>query len=79
VITSEPVTGFRAPTVVVADRWGEIIHETVAPEASMLPSGEDLLVFLHAHRRVDRDRVCADCSGEPWNPRRPGVPPGCLG
>jgi hypothetical protein len=47
VITSEPVTGFRTPTVVVADRWGEIVHETVAPEASMLPSGEDLLEWVN--------------------------------
>lgn len=60
VISSESVAGLPTPGVIVADRWGEIIHvvRPAEPGASM-PNADDLLEWVNFVRIQ-----CPECP--PW-------------
>lgn len=59
VITRERVPGVPTPGALVADRWGEIVHVTAAPQAAALPAPSELLDWLdYVERR------CPECEGE---------------
>ena len=59
VIARDEVAGLRTPTVLLADRWGEVIHITAASESARSPAADDLLPWLQyiQHR-------CPECEGE---------------
>jgi hypothetical protein len=48
VVTTDPVPGLAPPRVVVADRWGEILHIVTAPggQVSELPGVDDVLSWV---------------------------------
>jgi hypothetical protein len=49
VVTSDSVPGLPTPTVLVADRWGEILHRETASDgqALQLPDVDELLSWAH--------------------------------
>lgn len=59
VITRDQVPGLPAPGLLVADRWGEIVHIVTSPAVNELPCTNELLQWLEAieHR-------CPECEGE---------------
>lgn len=59
VVTHEPVAGVPAPGVLVADRWGEVVHVAAAPPDGPGSAAADLLEWAEhvAHR-------CPECEGE---------------
>ena len=59
VVTRDAVPGLPAAAVLIADRWGEIIHVATAADVTGLPAPEDLIAWLEhvAHR-------CPECEGE---------------
>jgi hypothetical protein len=59
IVTGDAVAGLPVPAVIIADRWGEILHLDTAPEFPRSPSPEDLLDWLEyvQHR-------CPECEGE---------------
>lgn len=59
VITRDNIPGLPAPGVLVADRWGEIIHVAAASAVDDLPPAEDLLDWT---RYVQTQ--CPECEGE---------------
>jgi len=59
VVTRDPVRGLPAPAVVVADRWGEIIHVATPSAVSDLPSATALLGWLDF-----LEQRCPECEGE---------------
>lgn len=59
VITRDELPGLRAPAVVLADRWGEIIHVTAASESARSPAVDDLLAWLQYI-----ENRCPECEGE---------------
>lgn len=59
VVTREHVPGLVAPALLVADRWGEIVHIVTAPSASELPAADQLLTWLEAI-----EYRCPECEGE---------------
>ena len=59
VITRDPIGDVPAPAVVVADKWGEVIHATAAASVGELPSAEDLLDWIEYVRSK-----CPECEGE---------------
>ena len=59
VITREQVPGLPAPGVLVADRWGEIVHVSAAGDAADLTPAQELLDWIvHVQSR------CPECEGE---------------
>jgi peroxiredoxin len=56
VITSDDVMGLRTPSVVIADRWGEIVHIT---DSAALPSADDVIEWIDYIRQR-----CPECEGE---------------
>jgi hypothetical protein len=46
IITRDAVPGIRAPAMLVADRWGEIIHIAARSESERSPAPERLLGWL---------------------------------
>ena len=59
VITHDAIAGVDAPAVVIADRWGEIIHIATAAEVSDLPALPEILDWLaHIQHR------CPECEGD---------------
>jgi hypothetical protein len=48
VVTSDGVRGFVAPGVVIADRWGEILHAASPPggDLTQLPTVSELLSWV---------------------------------
>jgi hypothetical protein len=52
VVTADIVPGLSAPRVVIADRWGEILHieAPVAGDVSTLPNVEELLSWVRFAR-----------------------------
>jgi hypothetical protein len=59
VVTCEPVAGLSAPSVLVADKWGEIVHLTTARRLEDLPSAAQLLEWLDY-----LEQRCPECEGE---------------
>ena len=59
VITREPVPGIPSPGLVVADRWGEIVHAAHPPRVDDLASAEALLEWV-----TFLEQKCPECEGE---------------
>ena len=59
VVTADRVPGIPSPAVVVADRWGEIVHVATASQVDDLTSPEELLDWVDY-----LDRRCPECEGE---------------
>ena len=59
VVTREAVEGVPHPGVVVADRWGEIVHIAALPAGAGLPDVDDLREWVHFTRMR-----CPECEGE---------------
>jgi hypothetical protein len=59
VVTRDEVPGLAAPSVLIADRWGEVIHISEAPTSAGLPGFRDLLEWVEYVRRR-----CPECEGE---------------
>ena len=59
VVTRDPVAEIASPGIVVADRWGEIVHIAQATPVDALPSPEDLLDWLDY-----LEKRCPECEGE---------------
>jgi hypothetical protein len=59
VIARDDVPWLRGPAVLLADRWGEVIHITAASESARSPAADDLLPWL----QYIQNR-CPECEGE---------------
>jgi peroxiredoxin len=59
VVTREHIAGLAAPGLLVADRWGEIVHIVASPSVSELPAADRLLKWLEAI-----EYRCPECEGE---------------
>jgi peroxiredoxin len=59
VITRDAIEGVPHPGVLVADRWGEIVHIASTSEDAGRPDVDDLLEWLHFTRMR-----CPECEGE---------------
>jgi hypothetical protein len=59
VVTGDRVPGIQSPAVVVADRWGEIVHVATTSQVDDLTSPEELLDWVDY-----LDRRCPKCEGE---------------
>jgi hypothetical protein len=59
VVSADHVPGIPSPAVVVADRWGEIVHVATASQVDDLTSPEELLDWVDY-----LDRRCPECEGE---------------
>lgn len=59
VITRDSVPGLAGPAVLVADRWGEIVHVAATARVAELPAPEALLEWLDY-----LERRCPECEGE---------------
>jgi hypothetical protein len=59
VVTLESVIGLPARGVVIADRWGEIVHVADVPEPGLLPTPEELFEWIEYV-----ERQCPECEGE---------------
>jgi hypothetical protein len=59
VATTDRVPGVESPAVVVADRWGEIVHAAATSYVDELTSPQELVDWVdYLHRR------CPECEGE---------------
>ena len=59
VITRDRIEGLHSPGVLVADKWGEIMHVAGGVSVSELPTPDDLLEWVdYVERR------CPECEGE---------------
>jgi hypothetical protein len=56
IVTHDPVVGLAAPGVLIADRWGEVVHVASGPD---LPSVSDLIAWVEYVQRR-----CPECEGE---------------
>lgn len=59
VVTCEPVPGVPARSVIVADKWGEIVHLATVRRLEDLPSAAQLLEWLDY-----LEQRCPECEGE---------------
>ena len=59
VIARDEVPWLRGPAVLLADRWGEVIHITAASESARSPAAYDLLPWLQYI-----ENRCPECEGE---------------
>lgn len=59
VITRDDVGGLRTPGVLIADRWGEVVHVAEAASCAQLPSCDELIEWIEYVRRR-----CPECEGE---------------
>jgi hypothetical protein len=59
VITRDDVSGLPAPGLLIADRWGEIVHVTSASASAQSPTPEELLGWLEYVQNR-----CPECEGE---------------
>ena len=59
VVTHEAVEGVPQPGVVVADRWGEIVHIAALPADAGLPDVDELREWVHFTQMR-----CPECEGE---------------
>ena len=51
VVTRDRVEGLPPPSVLVADRWGEVVHVAVATRVEDLPAAADVLEWLEYIQR----------------------------
>ena len=59
VLTRDQISGVPSPGVVVADRWGEVVHVAWSPRVDGLTPPEELLDWVdYLNRR------CPECEGE---------------
>ena len=59
VVTRDAIAGTRAPAVVVADRWGEVIYAAAAGSVRELSRVEELVEWIEYVRNK-----CPECEGE---------------
>jgi len=59
VITRDVIAGTPCPGVVIADRWGEIVHVTGGSHVAVLPGPDELLEWIDYVQRQ-----CPECQGE---------------
>jgi hypothetical protein len=59
VVTRDPISGITSPGIVVADRWGEIVHVSQAIHVEDLTLPQDLLDWLDY-----LEKRCPECEGE---------------
>jgi hypothetical protein len=59
VVTRDIVAGLRRPGVLVADRWGEIVHVAAGPDVADLPRPDELSEWI-----TYLQRQCPECEGE---------------
>lgn len=59
VVTRDRVPAIQGPAVVVADRWGEIVHLATTSQVEALTSPEELLDWVDY-----LGRRCPECEGE---------------
>jgi hypothetical protein len=59
IVTRDPVEGLAPPAVVVADRWGEIVHVATAIRTADLPLPDELLEWLDY-----LETRCPECEAE---------------
>ena len=59
VITQDGVAGVAAPGVLIADKWGEIVHAAAVPTPDQLPGAAELLDWVDYLQRQ-----CPECEGE---------------
>lgn len=59
VVTRDAVAGARAPSALVADRWGEIVHAVVTGSVAALPLVDELLEWV-----TYLQSQCPECEGE---------------
>ena len=59
VATADAIAGIGAPSVVIADRWGEIAFVAQAEDAANLPERAEVIAWL----RFIQQR-CPECEGE---------------
>lgn len=59
VVTCEPVVGVPARSILVADKWGEIVHLATLQRLEDFPSAAQLLEWLDY-----LEQRCPECEGE---------------
>jgi hypothetical protein len=59
VVSRDVVRGIASPSVVVADRWGEIVHVATGADIAGLPSPSELFDWIEY-----LERQCPECQGE---------------
>ena len=59
IVTADAIEGLPQPGVVVADRWGEIVHVSSTSVDAGLPDVDDLIEWLDFTRMR-----CPECEGE---------------
>ena len=59
VVTHDRIPELTAPAVVVADRWGEVVHVATARQVEDLPTVDEVLAWT-GHVQVR----CPECEGE---------------
>jgi hypothetical protein len=59
VVTRDGVPGIQSPAVVVADRWGEVVHVAATSQVGELTSPAELLQWVDY-----LGRRCPECEGE---------------
>jgi hypothetical protein len=59
VVTRDPLAGIASPGLIVADRWGEIVHVVQTTHVDGLPSPQDLLEWVDY-----LEKRCPECEGE---------------
>jgi hypothetical protein len=59
VITRDAVPGVPCPGLVIADRWGEIVHVASGPQAAALPMADEVMDWIDYIQRQ-----CPECEGE---------------
>lgn len=59
VMTRDSVPGVPCPGVIIADRWGEILHVAAGPSVAELPSPHEIVEWIEFVQRQ-----CPECQGE---------------
>jgi hypothetical protein len=59
VVTADPIAGIQSPSVVIADRWGEVMFVQTANDVAGLPAVQELLDWVNFVQFR-----CPECEGE---------------